>query len=708
MANARKVQTEIDKLLKKVQEGMEVYESVFEKVNSAPDRLQKEKFEAELKKEIKKLQRLREQIKALHASPEVKDKKQLEVTRRAIEVKMEGFKVCERETKTKAFSKEGLASNKSDPAARAKAKTAGWINSAIQELQDQIDALEFDLENEGVMPAKKSKKGTGDEREERIARNQHHILKLEAILRVLEMGELEPEDVDEIEPEVQAFVEGWQDPNYDEDIEVDIYEMFDLPEGMVMAIGSTAMRDDSDDEEGAAEKASAAAAAGVTPAAAAAGGAAPSTTAGAAVTPAGAAAAPTAPKKEKLKEATPPQKIAPKVPVAKKAPTEPAPKVKQLPSPATVAKAPVAQPAGAAASGQPALGPKTPITPLTGAKGPASPGAGKSMAAIVAGHREAELKAKEGSGAKLAKDFGQPNTAFGAAAAGKDELLEDEDDGLNDDTFGDDAMGDVQPGGGSLADLASLTTSKLGGDWARPLPAAVAGNAAAREILASAPKLPMSAPSKAAPTPAAAPKAAPVPPASPLQPSAQAALLQTVPAASSQAASAPPAAATSQPASAAVQRPAAATAAPFPSTDVIQRMLNISLRNLPHTSDCERPKPYTPPNPYQTPDYYPQTVHPAFNFPETFSKFDVDTLFFIFYYQQASYQQYLAAKELKKQSWRFHKKFQTWFQRHDRPKVTNEEHEQGTYIYFDYEGGWCQRIKADFIFRYSHLEDSLI
>jgi len=31
-----------------------------------------------------------------------------------------------------------------------------------------------------------------------------------------------------------------------------------------------------------------------------------------------------------------------------------------------------------------------------------------------------------------------------------------------------------------------------------------------------------------------------------------------------------------------------------------------------------------------------------------FEKYDLDTLFFIFYYQQGSYQQHLAAKELKK------------------------------------------------------------
>ena len=60
------------------------------------------------------------------------------------------------------------------------------------------------------------------------------------------------------------------------------------------------------------------------------------------------------------------------------------------------------------------------------------------------------------------------------------------------------------------------------------------------------------------------------------------------------------------------------------------------------------------------------------------------------------------------QSWRFHKKYLTWFQRHEEPTITNEEFEQGTYVYFDYETGWCQRIKSDFVFEYAFLEDSLL
>lgn len=43
---------------------------------------------------------------------------------------------------------------------------------------------------------------------------------------------------------------------------------------------------------------------------------------------------------------------------------------------------------------------------------------------------------------------------------------------------------------------------------------------------------------------------------------------------------------------------------------------------------------------------------------------------------------------------RFHRKYFTWFQRHDEPKVITEEYEQGTYIYFDFGESWQQVMLA--------------
>uniref|UniRef100_A0A182MG69 NOT2/NOT3/NOT5 C-terminal domain-containing protein n=1 Tax=Anopheles culicifacies TaxID=139723 RepID=A0A182MG69_9DIPT len=61
---------------------------------------------------------------------------------------------------------------------------------------------------------------------------------------------------------------------------------------------------------------------------------------------------------------------------------------------------------------------------------------------------------------------------------------------------------------------------------------------------------------------------------------------------------------------------------------------------------------------------------------EFFQRLSPETLFFVFYYMEGTKAQYLAAKALKKQSWRFHTKYMMWFQRHEEPKVINEEYEQ--------------------------------
>jgi len=120
-----------------------------------------------------------------------------------------------------------------------------------------------------------------------------------------------------------------------------------------------------------------------------------------------------------------------------------------------------------------------------------------------------------------------------------------------------------------------------------------------------------------------------------------------------------------------------------------ERMLAVSRAAAPEPLDAERPNHYKPQQPYAyTPSHYPQEPLGIFDDPRLYSRIDTDTLFFSFYYRQGTYQQYLAAKALKSQSWRFHKQYQTWFQRHEEPKNITEEYEQGTYRFFDYESTW--------------------
>ena len=76
---------EIDRTLKKVSEGVEVFESIYDKMQASTNQTQKEKLETDLKTQIKKLQRLRDQIKTWVASNDIKDKSALLDNRKLIE-----------------------------------------------------------------------------------------------------------------------------------------------------------------------------------------------------------------------------------------------------------------------------------------------------------------------------------------------------------------------------------------------------------------------------------------------------------------------------------------------------------------------------------------------------------------------------------------------------------------------------------------------
>ena len=95
----------------------------------------------DLKKEIKKLQRLRDQVKVWQTSTDIKvgflvfdvkfaiqDKDKLNQYRKLIEQRMEQFKDIERENKTKPHSKQGLcAEEKLDPREKEKSDTIDWL-----------------------------------------------------------------------------------------------------------------------------------------------------------------------------------------------------------------------------------------------------------------------------------------------------------------------------------------------------------------------------------------------------------------------------------------------------------------------------------------------------------------------------------------------------------------------------------------------------
>jgi len=119
-----------------VDEGVDIFNDIYHKVYSTDQQKLKEKYESDLKTEIKKLQRMRDQIKTWLAGNDIKDKNQLIEARKVIEEKMELFRVCEKETKTKAFSKEGLARQAStDPKDAEREEKRAWVNGCLERLQ---------------------------------------------------------------------------------------------------------------------------------------------------------------------------------------------------------------------------------------------------------------------------------------------------------------------------------------------------------------------------------------------------------------------------------------------------------------------------------------------------------------------------------------------------------------------------------------------
>ena len=70
---------------------------------------------------------------------DIKDKAALVEARKDVERQMERFKVCEKETKTKAFSKEGLGqAAKLDPREKARTDLQKWLKDAVESLNGQV------------------------------------------------------------------------------------------------------------------------------------------------------------------------------------------------------------------------------------------------------------------------------------------------------------------------------------------------------------------------------------------------------------------------------------------------------------------------------------------------------------------------------------------------------------------------------------------
>lgn len=236
----RKLQQEIDRVFKKVNEGLEIFDMYYERhENCVNNPSQKDKLESDLKREVKKLQRLREQIKSWQSSPEVKDKDSLLNHRRSVEVAMEKYKAVEKASKEKAYSNISLKrSDVLDPLEKERRDVEEFLSNQIEELERQFDLLQIDVDR--LILLQKKRKTATPENEKELqrfkdlqGRYRYHQQQMELALRLIANEELEPQQVRDIEEEILFYVEENQTEGFVEDDS--IYEGLDLQSNEAIA-----------------------------------------------------------------------------------------------------------------------------------------------------------------------------------------------------------------------------------------------------------------------------------------------------------------------------------------------------------------------------------------------------------------------------------------------------------------------------------------
>lgn len=556
---------------------------------------------------------------------------------------MEKFKAVEKEMKTKAYSKEGLLSGgKLDPKEKEKVEICDFLSKMVDELERQIEQVEAETDKLAAT-AKKSKKGNNNaerlaDLEHRRDRHKWHQSKLEMLQRKVENDGIEPDVVKAKEEEIKYYVESNEEPDFMEDEE--IYDDLDLEEDEE-GFGNDGL--DKVSSQDAASVAEDVEADRSTPAPARA--KAPTTESTTATATTATARRPSLHSKSPLPALTTLQPPLPTPPVGVTTTAmKPAPPPVRTPGePLKYASAAAA----AAASDKSGIG----ISPLPAPSGASAPPLVSALPATAA---------------PLAKSIAtaSPSSVNAQPIA-------------------------IQPQRqGSLSSKSSVSVAAVTNDVPslsstpapQEKPAAPISKAIERPVAESSTSK-QSQHTASSSDDAIATSSTPAltngdTHSEPEEgeeesiyhlPSSLADLLDSFNATRS-----------------------AALATSTPDTLAqTSRLLNASLATAPDNTDAERPNHYRPVNPIAfSPAYYPQEPLSIFNDPELYKRMDTDTLFYTFYYAQNTYQQFLAAKALKQQSWRFHKQYSTWFQRHEEPKKITDEFEQGTYRFFDYESTW--------------------
>lgn len=579
---------------------------------------------------------------------------------------MEKFKAVEKEMKTKAYSKEGLmASIRLDPMAQKKADLQNFLSDCTSELDRQIEACEAEAESLTVHLRKGKKDSSKADRvaevERQVERHKWHQGRLELIMRLLENGKLDTEQVERVRDEIKFYVYSNQDVDFQDYDNDTIYDDLYLDEENLedlYGIGADADRMSSQDTQSIQDDIS--------------------EKLGSTKDSVGGGRRPSTQLKSPMPAlATLHQVPAPTTPIfgnngipsSNGSSMKPAP----LPTrpPGEVLKYASVATAAAAADRNVGIAPLPPPPGMAPLPSPGNVPIGLSgMAPLPAPSAFKQPSQRQPSGSGPGSTPSAPSPAPLSIPSPTPQSIP--------------PTPSLEPASVTSLSPKPINVSRVPTSQP-PEPSPTKSEATSSSIATSERSVPASEPDSDS-----APQPSPEPPAEPHTNGTNSTSLSSSPV---QVGSNLPSTEESiyhlppglQDLMSSFENTKKRLA---PQPAQVHRYLEHSLINAPDTHDAEKPRHYKPTTKYNTAPHYPQEPYPIFDDPSLYKRVDVDTLFYVFYYKQGTYQQYLAAKELKKQSWRFHKQYQTWFQRHEEPKTITEEYEQGTYRFFDYESTW--------------------
>lgn len=218
----------METIFKKIHEGLDLFNYYLSRHEALNNDSQREKLEGDLKKEIKKLQKFRDQIKNWQGNEALETTiapLKLQEHRRLVEEAMECYKEVEKNSKMKSFSNQSimlaLMDNGELELSPEVQEMYEYLGGVVDELTEQNERHEEEYERLAQKKTRKNALLAVEERKQEIeafrTRNEFHIEKIQMVMAYLRASKVAVELVQDIQDDLNFYVESNMEPDFVDD-----------------------------------------------------------------------------------------------------------------------------------------------------------------------------------------------------------------------------------------------------------------------------------------------------------------------------------------------------------------------------------------------------------------------------------------------------------------------------------------------------------